>query len=229
MHPKNGVNLEEQNLQEHKYQVQEVRNLPDSTYVVRLNRNALDFRAGHHITLGPANAVESREYSIYSGEQDDYLDVLIREVDDGTISQKLRRVEPGDPLHFDGPVGYFSLDENDIKTKKFIFIASGTGIAPFHSFVKTYPGLDYTLLHGVRYCHEAYGHGDYAPERYVLCTSRNDQGDFYERITGYIKQNIYDTNALYYLYGNINMIYEAFDLLRIKGVPANQMHAEVYF
>lgn len=221
--------METQNLQEHKYQVQEVRNLTDSTYVVRLNRNALDFRAGQHITLGPANAVESREYSIYSGEQDDHLDVLIREVDDGNISKKLRRMAPGDSLHFDGPVGYFTLDENDLKTKKFVFIASGTGIAPFHSFVKSYPGLDYTLLHGVRYGHEAYDRDDYDPERYVLCTSRDEQGDFHGRVTQYLKKNIYNTEALYYLCGNINMIYEAFDLLRLKGVPANQMHAEVYF
>jgi len=222
--------LEGQNLQDTKYEVQEIRELTESTYVVRLNRNGLQFRAGQHITLGPVNEVESREYSIYSGEQDDFLDVLVKEVDDGNISKKLKRVQQGDWLNFDGPVGYFTLNDEDIQNdRRFIFVGSGTGIAPFHSFVKSYPGLDYTLIHGVRYGYEAYDRQDYDPERYVLCTSRDEEGDFHGRVTEYIKQNIYDTNALYYLCGNINMIYEVFDIMKLKGVPSNHLHAEVYF
>ena len=222
--------MEGQNLQDTKYEVQEIRELTESTYVVRLNRNGLQFRAGQHITLGPVNEVESREYSIYSGEQDDFLDVLVKEVDDGNISKKLKRVQQGDWLNFDGPVGYFTLNDEDIQNdRRFIFVGSGTGIAPFHSFVKSYPGLDYTLIHGVRYGYEAYDRQDYDPERYVLCTSRDEEGDFHGRVTEYIKQNIYDTNALYYLCGNINMIYEVFDIMKLKGVPSNHLHAEVYF
>jgi len=222
--------LEEQNLQETKYEVQEIRDITESTYVVRLNRNGLEFRAGQHVTLGPINEVESREYSIYSGEQDDFLDVLVKEVDDGNISRKLKRVNKGDVLNFDGPVGYFTLNDEDIRNdRRFIFIGSGTGIAPFHSFVKSYPGLNYTLIHGVRYTYEAYDRQDYDPERYVLCTSRDDKGDFQGRVTEYVKKNIHDASALYYLCGNINMIYEVFDLLKLKGVPANHLHAEVYF
>lgn len=222
--------MDTQNLKKAKYEVQEIRELTETTYVVRLNRNGLDFRAGQHATLGPINDLESREYSIYSGEQDDFLDVLVKEVDDGNISKKLKRLQPGDPLNFDGPVGYFTLNDEDIHNdRRFIFIGSGTGIAPFHSFAKSYPGLNYTLIHGVRYAYEAYDRQDYDPQRYVLCTSRDDKGDLQGRVTEYVRKNIHDTSALYYLCGNIDMIYEIFDLLKLKGVPANQMHAEVYF
>jgi ferredoxin--NADP+ reductase/benzoate/toluate 1,2-dioxygenase reductase subunit len=36
-----------------------------------------------------------------------------------------------------------------------------------------------------------------------------------------------ETNA--FLCGNCDMIYEAFDLLQDKGLPAAQIHTEVYF
>lgn len=215
---------------EQKYiEIEEVRNLTDQSYVLRLNRHAFRFTAGQHITLGPLQGIDSREYSIYSGENDPYLEVLIREVQDGNVSKKLKRAVAGDKLFCDGPVGYFTLPEHEIPNRRFIFIASGTGIAPFRSFVRSYPTLDYTLLHGVKYVSEAYDRSDYAAERHVLCTSRDSGGDFKGRVTEYMKENIFDTNALYYLCGNINMIYEAFDILKLKGVPSNQLHAEVYF
>jgi len=210
-------------------EVLDIRELTPSAYVLKMERKGLDFTAGQHITLGLLQEIDSREYSIYSGEQDEYLEVLIKEVIDGHVSKKLKRVSQGDTLMFDGPVGYFTLPPDEIHQRKFYFIASGTGVAPFRSFVRSYPNLDYTLLHGVRYASEAYDKQEYSSEKYVLCTSQDQEGDFNGRVTEYIRQNIFDTNALYYLCGNINMIYEAFDILKLKGVPSNQLHAEVYF
>lgn len=206
----------------------QVREFTDYTYAIRLERNDFDFKAGQHITLGPLQGIDSREYSIYSGENDDFIEVLIREVEKGNISRKLKRVQTGDLLQMDGPVGYFTLNEEQL-TDKVVFLASGTGIAPFHSFIKSYPTLDYTLLHGVRLATESYGKADYDPERYILCTSQDTNGNFNGRITQYLQENILDTTASYYLCGNINMIYDSFDILQLKGVPANRVHAEVYF
>lgn len=206
-----------------------IRELSSSTYAVKMARDGMDFTAGQHITLGPLNEIDSREYSIYSGEKDEYLEVLIKEVSDGNVSKKLKRVEKGDKLFYDGPVGYFTLPPEDLKSRKFYFIASGTGIAPFRSFVRSNPNIDYTLLHGVKYASEAYDHSDYDPKRHVLCTSQDSEGNFNGRVTEYTRKNVFDTDALYYLCGNINMIYEVFDILKLKGVPSNQLHAEVYF
>lgn len=206
-----------------------IRELTSSTYAIKLNRNGLDFTAGQHITLGPLNGIDSREYSIYSGEQDDFLEVLIKEVVDGNVSKKLKRVAEGDMLFYDGPVGYFTLPPGEVNQRKLYFIASGTGVAPFRSFVRSYPNMNYTLLHGVKHALEAYDRSDYDSERHVLCTSQDTAGDFNGRVTEYIRENVFDTNALYYLCGNINMIYEVFDILKMKGVPSNQLHAEVYF
>ena len=110
-----------------------------------------------------------------------------------------------------------------------VFIASGTGIAPFHSFVNSYPDLDYQLLHGVRYAEEAYDSDIYGRERYTLCTSRDEKGDYQGRITEYLENHPVDKDADYYLCGNSNMIHDVYDILREQGVETGRIHAEVYF
>lgn len=210
--------------------VQAIRELTPSTYVLRFDRNRIPFRSGQHILLGKKDDIQAREYSIYSAEQDDYFEVLIKEVRDGMVSKQLRHVKPGESLNFENPVGYFVLQDEDIKKRQFLFIASGTGIAPFHSFVKSYPGLDYRLLHGVRYANEAYEKETYDKERLVLCTSRDTKGDYKGRVTDYLKANpIADKDTLCYFCGNCEMIHEAYDILLNQGVPSENLFAEVYF
>lgn len=207
-----------------------IRDLTPTAYVIRFDRDNIPFRAGQHILLGKKDDIESREYSVYSAEQDDFFEVLIREVKDGLVSKLLRRVKPGEPLNFENPVGYFILKDEDIYTKKFLFIASGTGIGPFHSFVRSYPGIDYQLLHGIRYGYEAFDMQDYDKNRLIRCTSRNRKGDFHGRVTDYLKKHpIKDKNTLCYFCGNVEMIHEAYDIMLKQGVPSQNLFAEVYF
>jgi ferredoxin--NADP+ reductase len=210
--------------------VRSIRELTPSTYVLRFDRNNIPFRAGQHILLGKKDDIQAREYSIYSAEQEDFFEVLIKEVTEGKVSKQLRNVKPGEPLNFENPVGYFILRNIDIKTGQFLFIASGTGISPFHSFVKSYPRLDYKLLHGVRYVDEAYDKDTYDKDRLVVCTSRDEKGDYRGRVTDYLKENpIEDKDTLCYFCGNCEMIHEAYDILLKQGVPSENLFAEVYF
>ncbi len=207
-----------------------VRELTPTAYVLRFERNGIPFRAGQHILLGKKDDLQAREYSVYSAEQDDFFEVLIKEVRDGMVSKQLKKLKPGDPVNFENPVGYFILKDEDIASRKFLFIASGTGIAPFHSFVRSYPGLDYYLLHGVRFAAEAYENNHYDKKRLVRCTSRDDKGDFRGRVTDYLRtHSIADTNTLCYFCGNCEMIHEAYDIMLKQGVPSENLFAEVYF
>jgi ferredoxin--NADP+ reductase/benzoate/toluate 1,2-dioxygenase reductase subunit len=206
-----------------------IKNLTDSTYILQLEKNNIEFEAGQHILLGMNNDPDQREYSIYSGVDDKYLEVLIKEVSDGKISKKLKDIGIGEMLHVEGPLGFFGLDKDKIDTGKFLFVASGTGIAPFHSMVNSYPGLSYTILHGIRVSEEAYGKEAYNKNDYITCTSRDESGDFNGRVTDYIKQNSFDKDTICYFCGNFKMIRESMDLLEKKGIPNNQLHAEVYF
>jgi len=176
-----------------------------------------------------AGELNQREYSVYSGENDDYLEILVREVLDGKVSLQLKDSKPGDLLQINGPFGSFGLETYDMYSKKLLFISTGTGISPFHSFVRSYPGIDYTILHGVRIKDEAYERGEYEPGRYILCTSKEYNESRKGRVTKFLQGYKVAAGSLCYLCGNNNMIYEAYHILRDKGIPDENIFTEVYF
>ena len=211
------------------YKVVDMRNLTRDTFSVQIERNGMDFRAGQHVVLGIKGDYNTREYSIYSGEKDEHLEILVKAVDEGYLTHRLKKLQPGDKLDVFGPMGYFTIDPNKIQTHPFVFVASGTGIAPFKSFVRSYEDLDYTLLHGIKYGQETYDSEEYDPQRYISCTSRDDQGKFRGRVTDYLKQHDFAGNTLFYFCGNSEMIFDAMEVLKEKGFDREQMFAEVYF
>ncbi len=210
------------------FSVHTIRELNDGKSVLRFDRNGLPSQPGQYLSGGPADDIHMREYSVYSSPTDDYLEILIKEVADGYVSRRLHTLQPGDPVRVDGPFGFFTIDE-DWRDHRFVFIATGTGISPFHNFVRSYPGLDYQVLHGVRARSERHEHETFEDGRYVSCISRDTSGDFHGRVTDYLRAHSVDPAARYYLCGNCDMIYEAFDILQDAGVPHNQLFAEVYF
>jgi len=207
----------------------EVRSLTESTYVLRFERSGLDFKPGQYIVVGLPGSREKREYSIYSSAVAPYLEVLIKEVDNGDVSRKLKRLNPGEKVEIEGPFGYFVLDGHKIQHNEFLFIASGTGISPIHSFITSYPQLNYRLLHGVRYHNEAYEKFEYEAKRHILCTSRDDKGDFQGRVTDFLKTHTVSPLTLCYLCGNSEMVDDAYKILENLGVPPAHLHAEIYF
>jgi ferredoxin--NADP+ reductase/benzoate/toluate 1,2-dioxygenase reductase subunit len=211
------------------YKLEDIRQLTNETFSLRLPKARFAFRAGQHISLGIKGDYQSREYSIYSGVDDHHLEVLVKEVENGYFTPKLHQLKPGDMLEVHGPFGNFGLRREDAQSGTFVFIASGTGIAPFRSMVRTYPRLDYMLLHGVRHANEAYDSHEYAPERYVLCTSRDTGGTYQGRVTGYLKTCTFTSETQFYLCGNSDMIFDALDILKEKGFEREHIHCEVYF
>lgn len=211
------------------FRVINIRHLTDSTYVVRFDRNSMEFIPGQHLSVGLANDPQAREYSIYSGIDDPFLEIIVKEVEDGIVSKKLKKVKVDQQLRVTGPMGFFKLEQAKINTQKHLFVATGTGISPFHSFVKSYPNIDYQLIHGVRFGNEAYESDTYENGRYVLCCSRDKKGNFSGRTTDYLKTQKIDPNTIVYLCGNCDMIFEVYDILTEKGVPTENIHTEVYF
>ena len=211
------------------HRVHEVRNLNESTYVLRMERGDVQFQTGQYVSVGVSNDLNMREYSVYSAPTDDYLEILVKEVEHGLVSRRLRKLRPGDEATVEGPFGFFLIEDEWLKDRKFYFIATGTGISPFHSFVRTHPRIDYTLLHGVRTLDERYEVDVYDPARYISCVSRAEGGSFRGRVTDYLRENPPQKDSLFYLCGNCDMIYESFDILNGQGVDPTQLFAEVYF
>jgi ferredoxin--NADP+ reductase len=206
-----------------------VRSLTPSTYVIRFERNGMDFMPGQHLILGLPGSDELREYSIYSGIHDPFLEVIVKEVDDGEVSKQLRTLRPGSRLEVKGPYGFFMGNALTSGNRKLLFIASGTGIAPFHSFVRSFPDADYRIIHGIREIDEAYDRVDYDRKRLFLCTSRDSGGDFEGRLTEYLPETELNPEWMVYLCGNRHMIYDAMDILISRGVPQRHLFTEVYF
>jgi ferredoxin--NADP+ reductase/benzoate/toluate 1,2-dioxygenase reductase subunit len=211
------------------HKVIQIRFLTETTFILRFNRGNSQFRAGQRIILGLPGDLDQREYSIYSGENDDFLEILVREVRDGNVSSKLKQCEPGQFLEVNGPFGSFGIETYDRYTRKLIFIATGTGISPFHSMVRSYPGINYTLIHGVRFINEAYDKIEYEAGRYILCTSKENSGGRKGRVTRFLSNYKVTPDMLFYTCGNSNMIYEVYHILRDKGIPSENIFSEIYF
>lgn len=216
-------------MRSNRYRVLDVKRLSKQTFRLRAERPDVPINAGQCFNVGCGDIGINREYSMYSGAGDSYLDFLVREVEGGLVSPLLGKLRGGDTVEISGPYGEFCLDGANASGKQFLFIATGTGIAPFHSFVKTYSGLDYTLLHGVRDPSEQYDRADYAEGRYVPCISQSADGQPAMRVTDYLRGHPVPPETLCYLCGNRNMIIEIFEILRDQGVSGDHIITEVFF
>jgi len=214
---------------ENTYTVQEKRILSASAFVLRFDRNNMQFKAGQYLSVGLENESQARDYSIYSTEFDPFLEILVKEIKDGIVSNQLHQCKRGDLLRIAGPKGTFLLNAEKMYTHKHLFVATGTGISPFHSHIKSHPRLDYQLVHGVSCAQDAYEKSDYNKKRYILCTSKEKTGNFHGRTTDYLKTQTFDKNTLCYLCGNGDMIFEVFEILTSRGIPIENIHTEIYY
>ncbi|TSA55277.1 MAG: FAD-dependent oxidoreductase, partial [Dehalococcoidia bacterium] len=96
------------------------------------------FRAGQYINLfAEIDGVRtSRPYSISSSPGKPYYDITVRRVDGGFVSHfLLDKVKVGDKFESTGPNGYFYyeplMDSSDL-----VFLAGGSGAAPFISIIR---------------------------------------------------------------------------------------------
>lgn len=209
--------------------VLENKQLSPGTVRLRIERTSEHIKAGQCFSLGTSDLAINREYSMYSGADDEFVDFLIRVVEDGIVSRRLASCVPGDLVQVSGPFGEFCLSAEDVAQKQFVFISSGTGIAPFHSFVRTFPELDYMLYHGVRFFNETYDEGDYAPERYRSAVSRPGNAAGSTRVTDLLRVSDLAHDAMYYLCGNRSMITDVIQLLREKKIPGGSIFTETFF
>jgi len=145
------------------------------------------------------------------------------------VSRQLKTIRHGDPLEVRGPFGFFMGKVSNADSDGFLFISSGTGIAPFHSFVRSFPDAENQIIHGVRNMEEAYDATDYRKDGLIVCTSRDERGNYQGRLTDYLLQAELNPHGQVFLCGNSNMIYDAMDILRARGIPQRQIFTEVYF
>jgi len=207
----------------------DITNLSPSLYLLKLQKGEINFKPGQHTTLAIPGEEKSRLYSVASGASDPTLDVLIREITNGDLSVRFRQLKKGDPLFMTQPVGYFTMPEN-YNSENITCICTGSGIAPYRSFVRSYPDLKFTIIHGIQNMNDAIEQELGVNGKYIKCTSRSKEGDYHGRVTSYIKElkNL-DTNGYYYLCGNGEMIHELYTYLKSQGINRSNIFYEEYF
>ena len=211
------------------YKIVNIVNLNESIFKITLDGLPLNFFAGQHLIVSSLNGYEAREYSIYSRESDENIELLIKVVTNGFFSPALKNSAVGDFLKIDGPHGDFLLDMPRLKTHKHIFIATGTGIAPMHSFIRSHPKIDAEIYHGVKTKSEVVELIDYKDVKYTICTSKDSTGDFSGRLTECIKGTNFDKQTVFYLCGNSSMVFDVRQILLDKGFIKSDIKTEFYF
>ena len=206
--------------------VLENRQLSTMGYELVFERGGFTFEAGHIVNLHGHHLYEERSYNVASGENEESLRVLYRLFPEGVLTPQLIQLKPGDPITFSGPFGEFLLQD---KTRPVVFIATGTGIAPCCSFVRSHPDLALTLIHGVRHREDLFYRSLFEKYTYTPCISGVSEEMPARRVTDALKDMALDPNAQYYLCGANEMIYDVDALLKSKGIPSEQIFAEAYY
>lgn len=198
-------------------------------FVLTLERRHEALRAGRHIGVGLPGS-ETRPYSLFSGEKDPYLEILVRRVDGGRVSPQLAVLQAGDLVKVEAPRGSFTLGSAQ-PGERLLFIATGTGVAPFRSFIRSQPGLDYTLVHGVRDGADDFGAEFAEQDRRILCVSGPSvpPGAFAGRVTSWLDGIEVKVYHRVYLCGNAKMILEVLPKLVDGGLDEERIYTETYF
>jgi ferredoxin--NADP+ reductase len=208
------------------------------------------FQPGQYATLGlmgPAGKLVQRPMSISSSadELSEY-EFFIRLVEQGGFTPLLWRRKVGDPINIKGPKGKFVLQPDG---RRALFVASGTGLAPFMSMVETLRGRgqarEIVLLHGVSYDYDLawrdllgeLDRGEF-PLRYVGTVSRPQHCPTWTGCTGRVETIVADqldahgmsaANTTIYLCGNPDMVSAVEDVAGERGFPTEQVRKELYW
>jgi CDP-4-dehydro-6-deoxyglucose reductase len=207
------------------------------------NTSEFLFRAGQFITLDLPVSTKRlqrwRSYSIASvPDGGNLIELCIVRLDGGLGTAYLfDTLQIGDTLTFKGADGTFILPENP--PEKMIMIATGTGIAPFRSMIgvlsqiKNPPKMQ--LIFGTRTADGILYKKEWADLEtknldfeFSVALSRSDEPNTTRGYVHEIYTKTFDPQAHYFLCGWKNMIDEAVAKLKKMGLPAANLHYELY-
>ena len=202
--------------------------IAEGVFLVGFRRD-FSFRAGQVIGIGIEKDGPRRLYSICSGEDENEVRILYNVIDEGYLTPRLSDLGAGDSIWITEPRGEFLYDPAPA-----IFVASGTGIAPFYSMFRSGQFENKVLIHGERYLERFYFYDEFSEalgDNYLRCCSQEEDEQVYSgRVTDYLKHaSSLPADFKYYLCGRAEMVVESRDLLIERGIPFNQIISEIYF
>jgi ferredoxin-NADP reductase len=186
----------------------------------------MEWEAGQYVSI---QTPAPRSYSICSLPNQEVLSICVDTKPGGPGSILIKNAKVGDKISFKGPLGKFQITK--IQDANYIFVATGTGIAPFKAMIPTLLNNQETrykiqLYWGLRHRSEAY-YQDF------FDSLKSDKFDYQmvfseegHHVTEFVQL---EQNTDYYLCGNMNMIADIKKKLDSSGVIEDKIHFESFF
>jgi ferredoxin-NADP reductase len=225
----------------------------DGLAIVGISANdaPFPFMPGQYATLalpGPEGKVVQRPMSISSPPDDlSEYEFFIRLVPGAEFTPLLWQLKIGDTIGIKGAKGKFVLQDDG---RRSLFVASGTGLAPYMSMIETLLAhgerRDIHLLHGASFerdlawrewLTEIEADGK-LPLHYAATLSRPADNPGWEGLTGRVESVVADeldlhgltpADATLYLCGNPDMITAVEAIALDRGFPPEQIRKELYW
>jgi len=212
-----------------------------------------EYAPGQYATLGISDGdrVIQRPYSMASPHAPEaWWEFHVRRVRGGALTERLWEVPVGGRLRLGAPRGRFTADPDDRRAH--LFIATGTGIAPFVAMIRDdlAAGRErpVAVVHGVAHADEL-GFRDLLTSlaadhpsgfRYVPTISRPDdpRNAGWSGVTGRAERVVEDgwealgldpATTVAYLCGNPGMVASAQAALAARGIAPGDVHTESYW
>lgn len=194
-----------------------------NSFSLTLERNELEYECG-----GCAS-IMGKSYSFCSSPLDkDDIKFIIRHFENGEVSNKLSKCEPGDTIEIDEVFKFFYPGTaND-----YCYIATGTGIAPFLSTLKTLDTKPHTILYGAKTLNDLYEKEllqSLCNNTYFAISQPSEPTNSPKRVTDLLDKLPISDNMIYYICGIEGMITDVTKYLFDKGVPYNNIQQELFY
>ncbi len=182
--------------------------LTQKTFEIKLSKPpSYIIKAGQRVRI--FYQTMDRDYTPVSAPADPEITFCIRKIDNGKFSPLLSTANIGTRFDISKPDGYFTFKPSP---RPPVFVATGTGIAPFCAMVRS--GVTgFTLLHGVDSPHDLYYRSELKPaaSSYIPCISGEypSSGEYFHgRVTDYLQKHLPPAQYDFYLCGRREMIRE---------------------
>jgi ferredoxin-NADP reductase len=205
--------------------------LTEKVFEIELTRpSSFQFAPGQRIRF--YHETMQRDYSLLTTPSDSTLALCLFNVEKGQFSPVLAAAEIGTKFSFAGPYGYFTYHPSE---RPAVFVATGTGIAPFLSISRS--GVtEFTLLHGVRTASDLHYQDFFrrTARSYVPCLSASPdqvgtvENGFDGRVTRYLKEYLPPTTYDFYLCGRQEMIRDV-TLVVDEQFSGSLVYTETFF
>ncbi len=213
-------------------------------------KNDFSFIPGQFLSLKTViNGEEVRRaYSISSSPNDDFIQVSVKKIADGTFSVYANeKLLAGDTLEAMVPEGKFQLRPNPNASKNYLAFAAGSGITPIMSMIKTVLSIEkkskFALVYGNKTSEETMFFREllelqttYPNQLFIefVYSQENAEGAKFGRIdksiVNYALKNKFDAIDFddYYLCGPETMIDSVKEVLIENKIANDQIHFELF-